>query len=127
MIVILFASSLVFLQLLSLEDDLYIQNNMVLSSCKTVFTKVYNLLQIVMFGWVSRWIQSSFVIRHISAAGFVPSDTSNHSRLDSYPVTGKQHLPENERKARKVYLFTIDVAERIPVTLDDIRSWSVPK
>ncbi|EDX75548.1 hypothetical protein MC7420_1466 [Coleofasciculus chthonoplastes PCC 7420] len=40
MIVITSDSSLVFLQLLSLEDDLHIQSNMVLSGCQTVFTKV---------------------------------------------------------------------------------------
>ncbi|EDX72105.1 hypothetical protein MC7420_7585 [Coleofasciculus chthonoplastes PCC 7420] len=35
--------------------------------------------------------------------------------------------PENGLRARKVYLFTVDVVERIPVTLGEIRSWSEPK
>ncbi len=34
--------------------------------------------------------------------------------------------PDNGHRARKVYRFTIDVADRLPVTLDEVRSWSVP-
>lgn len=46
---------------------------------------------------------------------------------DCWDVKLKFFDPENGRRARKVYLFTIDVSDRIPVTLGQIRSWSVPK
>ncbi|MEA5554477.1 hypothetical protein VB713_26430 [Anabaena cylindrica UHCC 0172] len=35
--------------------------------------------------------------------------------------------PENGSRAKKVFLFTIDVSDRIPVTLGQVRSWSVQK
>lgn len=34
---------------------------------------------------------------------------------------------ENSRRAKKVYRFTIDVANIMPVTLGAVRSWSVPR
>jgi PatG C-terminal/Subtilase family/PatG Domain len=34
---------------------------------------------------------------------------------------------ENGRRAKKVYRFTIDVANIMPVTLGQVRSWSVPR
>ena len=35
--------------------------------------------------------------------------------------------PDNTRRAKKVYRFTIDVSDLMPVTLGKVRSWSVPK
>lgn len=35
--------------------------------------------------------------------------------------------PENNRRARKLFRFTIDVKDTIPVTLGEVRSWSVPE
>ncbi|WP_226589612.1 cyanobactin maturation protease PatG family protein, partial [Microseira wollei] len=35
--------------------------------------------------------------------------------------------PENGRRAKKVFRFTIDVRDPMPVTLGEVRSWSVPK
>jgi cyanobactin maturation PatA/PatG family protease len=35
--------------------------------------------------------------------------------------------PENSRRAKKIYRFTIDVANIMPVTLGTVRSWSVPR
>jgi hypothetical protein len=32
--------------------------------------------------------------------------------------------PENSRRAKKIYRFTIDVSDTIPVTLGEVRSWS---
>lgn len=46
---------------------------------------------------------------------------------DCWDVILKFFDPENSRRAKKVYRFTIDVSDRIPVTLGEIRSWSVPK
>jgi hypothetical protein len=46
---------------------------------------------------------------------------------DCWDVKLKFFDPENGRRAKKVYLFTIDVKDRIPVTLGKVRSWSVPK
>ncbi|MEA5517005.1 PatA/PatG family cyanobactin maturation protease [Nodularia sp. UHCC 0506] len=46
---------------------------------------------------------------------------------DCWDVKLKFFDPENGRRARRVFLFTIDVSERIPVTLGQVRSWSVPK
>jgi ubiquinone/menaquinone biosynthesis C-methylase UbiE len=34
--------------------------------------------------------------------------------------------PENNRRARKMFRFTIDVKDIMPVTLGDVRSWSAP-
>ena len=46
---------------------------------------------------------------------------------DCWDVKLKFFDPENGLRARKVYLFTIDVSDRIPVTLGQVRSWSVTK
>ena len=46
---------------------------------------------------------------------------------DCWDVKLKFFDPENGRRARKVFRFTIDVAENLPVTLGKIKSWSVPK
>jgi cyanobactin maturation PatA/PatG family protease len=46
---------------------------------------------------------------------------------DCWDVKLKFFDPENGRRAKKVYLFTIDVSDRIPVTLGQVRSWSVGK
>ena len=35
--------------------------------------------------------------------------------------------PDNSRRAKRVYRFTIDVSDLMPVTLGKVRSWSVPK
>jgi len=56
-------------------------------------------------------------------------EKSPFCRLDSdcWDVKLKFFDPENSRQAQKVYLFTIDVSYIIPVTLGEVRSWSVPK
>ncbi|MDB9348029.1 PatA/PatG family cyanobactin maturation protease [Nodularia spumigena CS-588/02] len=46
---------------------------------------------------------------------------------DCWDVKLKFFDPENGRRARRVFLFTIDVSDRIPVTLGQVRSWSVRK
>jgi cyanobactin maturation PatA/PatG family protease len=46
---------------------------------------------------------------------------------DCWDVKLKFFDPENGRRAKKVFLFTIDVSDRIPVTLGQVRSWSVAK
>ncbi|MEG3898957.1 MULTISPECIES: PatA/PatG family cyanobactin maturation protease [unclassified Microcoleus] len=45
---------------------------------------------------------------------------------DCWDVKLKFFDPENSRRAKRVYRFTIDVSDLIPVTLGDVRSWSTP-
>ncbi|WP_019509117.1 PatA/PatG family cyanobactin maturation protease [Pleurocapsa sp. PCC 7319] len=49
-------------------------------------------------------------------------------RLDSdcWDVQLKFFDPENSRRAKKVFRFTIDVSDLVPVTLGEVRSWSTP-
>ncbi|NET08257.1 MAG: PatA/PatG family cyanobactin maturation protease [Merismopedia sp. SIO2A8] len=56
-------------------------------------------------------------------------DKSPFCRLDSdcWDVKLKFFDPENSRRARKIFRFTIDVRDTVPVTLGEVRSWSVPK
>lgn len=44
---------------------------------------------------------------------------------DAWDVKLKFFDPENLHRARKVFRFTVDVSEVIPVTLGEVRSWSV--
>lgn len=46
---------------------------------------------------------------------------------DCWDVKLKFFDRENDYRAKKVYRFTIDVSYIIPVTLCEVRSWSVPK
>ncbi|HEY9661742.1 MAG TPA: hypothetical protein V6C65_25070, partial [Allocoleopsis sp.] len=43
---------------------------------------------------------------------------------DCYDVKLRFFNPENSRRAKKVYRFTIDVSDVMPVTIGRIRSWS---
>jgi cyanobactin maturation PatA/PatG family protease len=47
-------------------------------------------------------------------------------RLDSdcWDVKLKFFDPENDRRAKRVFRFTIDVSDTIPVTLGDVRTWT---
>jgi len=47
-------------------------------------------------------------------------------RMDSdcWDVQLKFFDPENSRRARKVFRFTIDVSDFVPVTLGEVRTWS---
>ena len=45
---------------------------------------------------------------------------------DCWDVKLKFFDPENSRRAKKVYRFTVDVSDIIPVTLGEVRSWSTP-
>lgn len=49
-------------------------------------------------------------------------------RMDSdcWDVQLKFFDPENDRCAKKVFRFTIDVSDLVPVTLGEVRSWSTP-
>ncbi|MDB9513179.1 PatA/PatG family cyanobactin maturation protease [Kamptonema animale CS-326] len=46
---------------------------------------------------------------------------------DCWDVILKFFDQENDHRAKKVYRFTVDVSDRIPVTMGEVRSWSVPK
>lgn len=43
---------------------------------------------------------------------------------DSWDVKLRFFDPENSRRAKRVYRFTIDVSDTLPVTLGEVRSWS---
>ena len=55
-------------------------------------------------------------------------EKSPFCRLDSdcWDVKLKFFDPENSRRAKKVFRFTIDVSDLIPVTLGEVRTWSSP-
>jgi cyanobactin maturation PatA/PatG family protease len=54
-------------------------------------------------------------------------EKSPFCRLDSdcWDMKLKFFDPENSRRAKRVFLFTIDVRDPMPVTLGEVRSWSV--
>ncbi len=54
---------------------------------------------------------------------------SAYCRYDSncWDVKLKFFDPESSRRARKIFRFTIDVREIMPVTLGEVRSWAAPK
>ena len=56
-------------------------------------------------------------------------EKSPYCRLNSdcWDVKLKFFDPENNHRAQKVFRFTIDVADRVPVTLGSVKSWSVPR
>lgn len=56
----------------------------------------------------------------VEKSPFCPLDS------DCWDVKLKFFNPENSRRAKKVYRFTIDVSDIIPVTLGEVRSWSTP-
>ncbi len=43
---------------------------------------------------------------------------------DAWDVKMKFFDPENTRRARKIYRFTVDVSDMMPVTLGEVRSWT---
>ena len=45
---------------------------------------------------------------------------------DCWDVQLQMFDPENDRRAGRIYRFTVDVSEVIPVTVGPIRSWSAP-
>ncbi|MDZ8025082.1 MAG: S8 family peptidase [Nostoc sp. DedQUE01] len=55
-------------------------------------------------------------------------EKSPFCRIDSdcWDVKLKFFDPENNRRAKKIFRFTIDVSDLIPVTLGEVRSWSSP-
>ncbi|MCC3413902.1 MAG: PatA/PatG family cyanobactin maturation protease [Microcoleus sp. PH2017_01_SCD_O_A] len=55
-------------------------------------------------------------------------DQSPFRRIDSdcWDVKLKFFDPENSRRAKKIFRFTVDVSDLIPVTLGEVRSWSSP-
>jgi cyanobactin maturation PatA/PatG family protease len=58
----------------------------------------------------------------------IVTSKSPFCRMDSdcWDVQLKFFDPENNRRAKKVFRFTIDVSDMIPVTLGEVRSWSSP-
>ena len=42
---------------------------------------------------------------------------------DAWDVKMKFFDPDNTRRARKIYRFTVDVSDLMPVTLGEVRSW----
>ncbi len=56
----------------------------------------------------------------------IETEPSPFARIDAdaWDVKLKFFDPENTRRARKVYRFTVDVSEMMPVTLGEVRSWN---
>jgi cyanobactin maturation PatA/PatG family protease len=56
----------------------------------------------------------------------VDSEPSPFARADAdaWDVKLKFFDPDNTRRARKVYRFTVDVSDLMPVTLGEVRSWT---
>ncbi|GDX32439.1 hypothetical protein LBMAG15_13740 [Actinomycetes bacterium] len=56
----------------------------------------------------------------------IESELSPFARADAdaWDVKMKFFDPENTRRARRVYRFTIDVSELMPVSLGEVRSWT---
>ena len=55
-------------------------------------------------------------------------EKSPFCRMDSdcWDVKLKFFDPENSRRAKKIFRFTIDVSDLIPVTLGEVKTWSSP-
>ena len=55
-------------------------------------------------------------------------ERSPNCRIDSdcWDVKLKFFDPENTRRARRVFRFTIDVSDSIPVTMGEVRAWTSP-
>ncbi len=56
----------------------------------------------------------------------IDTEPSPFARIDAdaWDVKLKFFDPENTRRARKMYRFTVDVSDVMPVTLGDVRSWT---
>ena len=82
-------------------------------------------------------ISSRLFIKYILAGNYLVKDKLDTIEIEKSPfcrvnsdcwdVKLKFFDPERGLRAKKVYLFTIDVSYIIPVTLGQVRSWSVPK
>lgn len=57
----------------------------------------------------------------------IETEKSPFCRMDSdcWDVKLKFFDPENDRRAKKVFRFTVDVSDTMPVTIGDIRTWSI--
>ncbi|WP_017721275.1 S8 family peptidase [Kamptonema formosum] len=57
----------------------------------------------------------------------IETEKSPFCRMDSdcWDVKLKFFDPENDDRAKKVYRFTVDVSDTMPVTIGEVRTWSV--
>jgi cyanobactin maturation PatA/PatG family protease len=75
--------------------------------------------------------QTTSVLRQATGQGMILDkinvDRSPFCRMDSdcWDVQLTFFDPENNRRARRVYRFTIDVSDVMPVTVGDVRSWPI--
>ncbi|HEY9803085.1 S8 family peptidase [Anabaena azotica] len=81
---------------------------------------------------VTNVFQAAYIVRNAIAEEMeldsITVEKSPFCRLDSdcWDVKLKFFDPENSRRAKKVYRFTIDVSDLLPITLGEPRSWSSP-
>jgi cyanobactin maturation PatA/PatG family protease len=70
----------------------------------------------------SQAIESGFELDTITV------EKSPFCRLDSdcWDIKLKFFDPENSRRARRVFRYTIDVSDIFPVTLGEVKQWSAP-
>lgn len=68
-------------------------------------------------------------VAHSMELDDIEVEKSPFCRLDSncWDVKLSFFDPENGRRAKKIFRFTIDVKDALPVTLGEVRSWSVPR
>lgn len=75
--------------------------------------------------------QTTSVLRQATGQGMqldtIDVDRSPFCRMDSdcWDVRLTFFDPDNNRRARRVYRFTIDVSDIMPVTVGDVRSWPI--
>ncbi|GAB4303078.1 MAG: S8 family serine peptidase [Oscillatoriaceae cyanobacterium] len=57
----------------------------------------------------------------------ITTEKSPFCRMDSdcWDVKLKFFDPENDQRAKKVFRFTVDVSDMMPVTIGEVRSWSI--
>lgn len=57
----------------------------------------------------------------------IETEKSPFCRMDSdcWDVKLKFFDPENDRRAKKIFRFTVDVSDTMPVTIGEMRSWSI--
>jgi cyanobactin maturation PatA/PatG family protease len=68
-------------------------------------------------------------VAHRMELDHIEVEKSSFCRLHSncWDVKLRFFDPENTRRGKKIFRFTIDVKDTLPVTLGEVRSWSVPR
>ncbi|MEM9214504.1 MAG: PatA/PatG family cyanobactin maturation protease [Cyanobacteria bacterium P01_F01_bin.150] len=122
------------------ETDAEVDENLLRQALTSFLNRVYNDLHNV--GQLSRDRALNFATTNIFQATTTFAEAiANERQLDTIEVEKSPFCrmnsdcwdvkltffdPENGRRSRKVYRFTIDVADQLPVTVGKIKFWSIP-